>query len=148
MVVVGLTDDSIREHLRENAELRIDERDVAYNAVKGAAHAAEAKRQYWDEQDKQEIGIVGVALPVVVFAGDLFVASLNGDGELQVAWAEHVQVVWREPLVDDAYMLVHVVTESALPEFCADRFTTADALCIEGVDEARQAHLETGPQAW
>ena len=101
----------------------------------------------WAERDSQGQTIVGVALAVVVFAGDLYVASLDEAGEVEVERADHVQVAWREPFGDSSLTLVDVVTEDALPVFCADLFKTADTLCVDGVEEAQQANRETGPAA-
>ena len=122
-----------------------EQRDTAYNAVKAAAHAAEAQRIRWAEMYSSGRTIVGVALPVVVFSGELFTARLDEASEIEVERADHVQVAWREPLSDSSLTLVDVVTEAALPSFCADLFQTAETLCVDHVAEARQAEADTGP---
>lgn len=92
--------------------------------------------------------VVGLALSVVVFSGELFTAYLNeaGEMEIEVERADHVQVAWREPHSHFSPTLADVVTEAALPGFCADLFQTAETLCVDHVAEARPAVEDTGPR--
>ena len=102
--------------------------DVAYKAILSAIKAA-----HWEStagENPQE-NISAVAFPVVVIDSPLFKCTLDEDsGDLKLWRVESGTLIWRNSVArtNPGHTIVHVVTESALPDYAERASRTKDGL--------------------
>jgi hypothetical protein len=72
----------------------------------------------FEAEDGGEIGTAGIVIPVLVFDGDLYAASLDESGqEIKLERVDQHVLMWRHPIGGSLGIIVHVVSWPALEAF-------------------------------
>lgn len=95
------------------------DRDVCHAAISSVAAATAAFAAEPDYQDwpSGRWNFCQIFLPVVVTDARLFSAQLDESGQLLLEEISTGALVWRNPMIGAPHTIIHVVSESALPDF-------------------------------
>jgi hypothetical protein len=133
------------------AQVFSDGVDIPYKAIMSAVKSSSSKVEEIDNIEKGRLQgyQLGIAIPIVVFEGQLFEAYLNPDGNISLTEVEHSTLNWKSTIPRNN-TVVSIVTRSGFDEFAGkmrlvkDVFTDLTNTHFATLEKMCQNALEIG----
>ena len=118
--------------------------DTCYSAAMSATKAALAEVS--TTSISSEANVIRIAFPLIVIDGPLLEVRLDSNSNLELSEVQKGAIMWKMPKLSCPDMIIQVVTESALGQFCLDASTSIKSiieLCSTELDaEIREAQKQ------